>query len=243
MGGLWLFTLFFVLAQVSIAYSKIVNDCMGFSIEYVNETMTVKGDFLKTSDIVKVLQNETLPKVINVYVISTFYVDCDLDLNGLEKLSVFAHTWDIQKATTFNLNGIDGTSTNKPPTTDGRPGAHGNPGTNAGHFIGYAYQSFNLDSLTVNMNGGRGENGQNGTSSKDVDINFKISSDTDTRVGFCWDVREYFERYFSGYYNREVLLTENYFKGYALVWTSGQKKLKFRLSSKCCGPTGKGGIG
>lgn len=39
----------------------------------------------------------------------------------------------------------------------GTPGKCGNPGTNAGNFIGYANEIINVNQLSIELNGGNGD--------------------------------------------------------------------------------------
>lgn len=213
------------------------------------ETMTVKGNVIKSSDIHLNKCQSNAIKYIHVYVIDTFYIDCDLFLNKTQPIDLFilANKWHIREPTTFYLNGINGKP--PPPTSslNGMVGKRGNDGTDAGNFFGIAIEILNGHLLTIELNGGNGGNGQDGTGSPDQYVifdvdNYKDNGPYDSRTT---DPDNYYKRYFrENGYDAELKNSEK------ASWISGvflsdsNIKQKFRLfPAGCCGSIGVGGEG
>lgn len=184
---------------------------------------------------------------IHVHVVDTFYVDCDLYLNKTieVELNIFAPTWNVQKAATFCLNGIDGKPHPK-QEYNGRAGKHGNMGTNAGNFFGLANNVFNIELLSIELIGGNGGNGQDGTGNPDVGVTFDKTSynEKGSISPTNTDPDNYYRRYFKDNgYDAELMDSKMKTYFYLLV---AQTNIwhDFRLySNGCCGGTGIGGDG
>lgn len=139
-----------------------------------SDTVTFIGNYVKSSDIQPSkcsvnLRNQL--KRIYVFVVDIFYVDSDLNLNGIENvdLIILANKWHILQSTKFHLNGLDG-ATQEPPTTISTSGNPGNRGTNSGNFFGMANEIKSGTLLTIELFGGRGGDGQDGTGSPDIKL-------------------------------------------------------------------------
>lgn len=214
--------------------------------ECSNSTMTIKGVFVKSSDIQLTMCPSTNVQKINVFAMDTFFVDGDLNFIKVTQveLNILSYTWNVIKTATFFLNGANGTN-QAPPTNSGIAGRPGRPGTNAGNFFGLANKVVNGDALTVQLIGGRGGNGQDGTGNVDVGIAFDQGFDTQTYGD--QNVTNHLINLIkskSGINHIETISKEDYLKGYAVFWGAGQYKHKFRLfPNRCCGATGLGGHG
>ncbi|XP_031624786.1 uncharacterized protein LOC116341698 [Contarinia nasturtii] len=211
--------------------------------------MTIEGTFVRSSHI-RLSECQSIDLVlIRVFAVDTFFVDSDLYLNKTNEvtLHIFAYKWDVLQEATFYLNGVDGKS-HPPLESEGAAGKHGNPGTNAGNFVGIANEGTNLDALTVKLNGGRGGDGQDGTGSDDVYVIFDEKFDSkgntlsfQTRDNY---VNSHYKRYFKerGY---DAKLKETKGKhtqpGIPMIYTTW--KVFTLFSQRCCGGTGAGGDG
>lgn len=137
-----------------------------------DEIITIERNFLRSSDI----QLSNCPSIkklkrLNVFVVDRFYVDADINLNGIENLElhILANDWIIVQPATFRLNGFNGVS-HAPLSINGMAGKSGNPGMNSGNFFGVANKVENGGSLTVELIGGNGGDGQDGTGSQDTQV-------------------------------------------------------------------------
>lgn len=84
------------------------------------DTMTISGNFMKSSDIQPTKCPTNRISKINVFVMNTFYVDSDLNLHGYQRLNIFV--WmELHKTR---------------PHSSGTAGKPGDPGTSAGNFFG-----------------------------------------------------------------------------------------------------------
>ncbi|XP_055306114.1 uncharacterized protein LOC129570500 [Sitodiplosis mosellana] len=218
--------------------------------EYNDEhsSVTIKGNFVRSSDILPFTTIVSL-KRINVFVVDTFYVDCNLTLNPFNEveLNILAHTWNIRQDATFHLNGAKGANQYQ-PTTSGTAGRHGIPGTNAGDFFGFANSVVDGDLLTVELNGGNGGNGQDGSGSEDYRQTFKSVELKEELVGDSVGevtktlVENYFSRNgFFFYCSRNDIST---FNNILIIRDYGRKYMEYVLMPRgCCGKTGQGGEG
>ncbi|XP_031631520.1 uncharacterized protein LOC116345903 [Contarinia nasturtii] len=139
-----------------------------------NQIATIEGHFVKSSDIEFTNcqgYSRQGTKKITVFATDTFFVDSNVNLNGMEnvELHIFANKWNILQPVTFYLNGIDGTS-HAPLTTNGTAGKAGISGTNSGNFFGVANEVISGELLTIEVIGGNGSNGQSGTGNQDLNI-------------------------------------------------------------------------
>lgn len=209
------------------------------------DSMTVKGNFIKSSDLQPSACSSDSVSKLNVFALNTFFVDDDLNLNGYEELNIVADKWEILRSTLFNLNGLDGEE-QAPPNAEGRTGESGKAGTNAGNFFGSANKIINGHLLRVSLNGGQGANGQDGTGSKNATVsfnghNFQLSDD-DSFKYYYDQLPSYFKEYLHEY---EYIV--QYIDSLPVHNTISDVELfvhMFRLHPKqCCGPTGKGGSG
>lgn len=207
---------------------KFVNITLRSPVKYEcnNETMTIKGNFATTS-MIDPSKCEQAVKQVNVYIVSTFFADDDLNLNGLEELKIYAPKWSIQRAVTFNLIGIAGKN-QEPPTENGTPGKPGTVGSNGGKFFGFANEMVNGELLTVVLNGGTGGVGQPGTGFTDFTVQFDTIED---RQDSKWwnsfiGVHERISQVLSG-------------RGFDFERSGAQ----YLLHARCCGATGLGGLG
>lgn len=215
-------------------------------IECNGQVMTIQGFFLKSSDIqLSKCSNGNDVTVLNVYVVDTFYVDGDLYLNKTKEvqLNIFATTWHILQESTFYLNGIDG-KLHPPLTSNGKAGKPGNHGTNAGHFFGLTYEVINGNLLRVELNGGNGGNGQDGTGNPDVDVIFNGYNNKRVGVPIAHCKEAYLTDMQRLGYNAELLTSRIELKCKTAFLIQKNFCHKFRLySDRCCGSTGTGGVG
>lgn len=232
-------------------FNEIVNMTMSPpTIQCDGELMTIKGTFVKSSGIQNACPSMNAITIIKVYVLDTFYVDGNLYLNKTKEveLQIIAKIWDIRVPATFHLNGINGEPHAAPTEKSGVPGKCGNPGTNAGNFIGYANEIINGNRLSIDLNGGHGGHGQDGAASPDVYVRF----DRDTHTGEGpHDSRttspdKYYLRYFDeeGYPDRDLIYSRSYFTGF-ISSTIYHTFVLYPYGKRCCSAsrTGGGGIG
>lgn len=208
------------------------------------KTMTIKGKFVKSSDILPAKCPSNRISEINVFVVNTFYVDNDLHLNGYKGLNIFGNKWKILRATTFDLSGSDGEPQERPrfPGTAGNPGS---AGLSAGNFLGLSNELINGDSLTVKLHGGNGASGQDGTGSSDVEASF-TRREHHKMVPFTqWDMISFYKDFLKEKgYDAEFIRSESRIKYYAVLAGGRENILRFRIyPDRCCGQTGMGGPG
>lgn len=208
------------------------------------ETMTIKGKFVKSSDIQPAMCPSNRISKINVFVVSTFYVDNDLRLNGFKGLNIFGNKWKILRATTFNLSGFDGESQERPQFS-GTAGNPGNAGTNAGNFVGLSNELINGESLTVKLHGGNGASGQDGTGSSDVEASFTRREHHKMVPFMQYDMTNFYKDFLKEKgYDAEFIRSESRIKYYAVLAGGKENILRFRIYPEhCCGQTGLGGPG
>ncbi len=134
--------------------------------EYANGILTIKGTLVGTSDINAALRHHPNPIKINVYGLSTLFVDENLTSPGTS-LHLLAPQWKIVGTKTINLSGKDGAngahgSYGSYCGASGGAGQSGQHGGNGGHFFGKGFLFDHVNHLTVNTNGGNGGNGGDG---------------------------------------------------------------------------------
>lgn len=214
--------------------------------------MIIKANFFKSSDI----RDLSCPKgvqLIEIYIVDTFYVDANVTLNvnstGIDpiELHILAHTWNILQPTVFNLNGTDGEQL-LPPATNGTAGKRGNPGSDAGHFYGFAYTVVNGGLLEIHQTGGRGGKGQDGTGHPDVRVSFNRQNDTHTFTVFKpIQNRDYLIQLLkkeSHVDNITLIGSDMDDISVYLVYANLETHTNFSLhANECCGNTGRGGPG
>lgn len=207
----------------------IINVTLRSPVQYVcnGDTMIVKGNFAKSS-MIDPSKCEEKVKKINMFILSTFYADEDITLNGLEEVKIYAPIWSIQRAVAFNLNGLKGIE-QAPPTQNGVGGNPGNVGLNSGNFFGFSDQMIDGELLTVILKGGIGGNGQAGTGNVDNSANFQPINDV--QKSHNWGSFDSVEKRLSQLFNE---------RGYNWTNADGDAHL---IHAKCCGLTGTGGSG
>lgn len=204
-------------------------------------------------------------KIINVFVVDIFYVDCDLTLNPFNEiqLNILAHTWDIRQASTFRLNGANGTHQN-PPIIDGTAGGPGKAGMNGGNFFGFANQVFDGKLLSVELNGGSGGQGQDGSGNQDYGHQFEMDYCGNMDIGkeankirfnrqtFSFtgkpreEAYEYAENCFrkKGYQFHRDLNNEGFHMDDKIIGSEGSTYRSYIIEPRrCCGAAGRGGEG
>lgn len=212
-----------------------------------NDLLEIKGNFVKSSDIKEKLMecpSKTTLKSIYIYAANMFYVDCDLYLNKTIEieLNIFAPTWNVQQASTFYLNGIDG-EPHPPLNRNGLAGRPGNMGTNAGSFFGFANDVINIEELAIELNGGNGGTGQDGTGNPSIDVTFD-KTHLDGKLDMFTDPDNHYRRYFRENTDYDAELMESKQTYIYVLYGASDMWHKFRLHSKhCCGSTGVGGDG
>ncbi|KAG4066107.1 hypothetical protein HA402_010309 [Bradysia odoriphaga] len=233
--------------------NKIINITMKSPASYYcdGEILTITGRFIRSSDIRDALVTKcsTLEdlKLVKVFVLDTYYVDCDLYLNKTNEieLQVMAPRWNIQKYARFLLNGNNGESYDK-PAKEASGGMHGKPGLNGGNFFGWANVIINSDWLSVDVSGGRGGNGQDGTGSPDSTVKFdEIGFSDSGAAGGRGTLSEYYHRYFRHRgYDPRLLNSTGDVTSFNFFTIGLNVTHTFALHpSPCCGKTGAGGKG
>lgn len=217
------------------------------TILYLNDdnddVLIIERHIVNCSDI-KVLLIDRNATKIYVFVAETFYVDEDLPLNGIKELHIFAPTWNITKPVTFDLSGLDGT--NKEPAAYAQPGEPGNDGTDGGNLFALANEIIHSEYLTIISNGGSGGKGQDGGGSDDVYVLLNADNhEGDSGWLSGGDVVDYYKKYFDERgYIPQVNGIDDYTSFYAVF--VHEKKTSFNIElhpRKCCGITGRGGVG
>lgn len=183
-------------------------------------------------------------KNIKVHVVDTFFVDGNLSLKGINEMGIFAYKWNILQTAVFDLSGIDGEEHLSLPKFSGLPGKPGNVGKNGANFLGTAYDSVNLELLTVNLNGGHGGNGQDGSGNNDVYVGFNYTDHHDKGERLP-TTDEYYRRFFRNKgYDAELISSTSRKEGFEILSTTTRTTQRFQLNSRsCCGKTGMGGEG
>lgn len=235
-----------VYTDVTEAKLKELNEIIRFTlntlptIECNDDTMTIKGNFLKSLDIQKAQCQSKVSK-IRVFVVNTFFVDSNFFLDA--ELDILASKWIILNNFTFHLNGQDGKSmdTLQLPGTPGQPG---NIGSNGHNFFGLANEIINGDSLTVNITGGNGGAGQDGVRNKDQVVELP-STEHEAWLWLPEDIPIFYENYLSTE-NQLARPTElDSVITYFLLLVGGSDKSNvYKVSPRsCCGKNGLGGPG
>ncbi|XP_037039435.1 uncharacterized protein LOC119076658 [Bradysia coprophila] len=236
-----------------IEINKIINITMKSPASYKcdGEILTITGRFIRSSDIRDALVTKcsTLEdlKMVKVFVLDTFYVDSDLYLNKTKEieLQVMAPRWNIQKYAKFHLNGNNGESYDQ-PAKEASGGMHGEPGLNGGNFFGWANVIINSERLFVDVSGGRGANGQDGTGSPDSTVEFDETGFSDSgTAGGRGTPSEYYHRYFRRHgYHPRLLNSTGDVTSFHFFTIGLNVTHRFALHPpRCCGPTGAGGKG
>lgn len=208
------------------------------------ETLTITGNFVKSSDIrLEKCPSDRISKV-NVHVLSTIFVDSHLNFNGIDDLNIFAYKWDIIQTATFDLNGSEGESYN-PSQFKKIPSKSGGAGMNGGNFIGLAYEMINGDRLTINLNGGNGGNGQDGIGNKDVSVILPENHQKEMLGARFMHPDSFYRNFFKlKDYDAELISRKTSPRKSGFLIAGIEIYHKFRLHpAKCCGATGMGGLG
>lgn len=212
------------------------------SIKCNDDTLTIRGNFLKSSNIQKVKDLSNVSK-IKVFVAGTFFVDSNLRLS--QHLEILAHKWEILNEFTFYLNGENGEAI-RPPGNLGTPGRPGNIGSNGKNFFGLADEIVSGDLLTVNVNGGDGGAGQAGSGNLDQRVEL-FRSKHKGWIGIADDVSTFYRNYLSDMQQYKVNRTfksKSEFRYFALLWGGTYKTNYYRVfPHQCCGNIGRGGSG
>ncbi|CAG8481471.1 23625_t:CDS:1, partial [Dentiscutata erythropus] len=150
------------------------------------QVLTIKGIIIGTEDLISVSNYQRFSE-INVYCLNSLFIDEDIIAPGVN-LSFISPRWYVIGKRRINLQGLSGpshkTSKAKNGKTDqrgakieveninkekeaskemnGENGLPGLPGHNGGHFYAIGNYFFDLSSLTINVSGGNGGQGQDG---------------------------------------------------------------------------------
>lgn len=211
------------------------------TIKCNGDTLTIKGNFLKSSDIQKVKYVSTVSK-ISVFVAGTFFVDSNLSLN--QDLEILAAKWEILNEFTFYLNGTKGEAI-QPPKLQGTPGSPGNVGSNGKNFFGVANEVISADLLTVNVSGGDGGAGQDG--SADFDQRVELTEIVHKGKMSMFDkVLEFYRDYLRNRFHARVDPVSNIreLRYFALIAVGFHTSNSYEVfPQNCCGGNGRGGSG
>lgn len=137
--------------------------------------ITVRGYFPKTSQIIKLLANQTGFKQVEIYALNQLTIDEDLSGDRWRGMNLFiiAPVWEIRNDRRIDVTGANNTHSFSEATAgategqSGNAGAPGKPGSNGGHFFGIGFSFKNSESLTITSNGGKGSSGQKGGYGRD----------------------------------------------------------------------------
>lgn len=235
-----------VYTDVTDAKLKELNEIITFTlktsptIECDGDTMTIKGNFLKSLDIQEAQCPSRVSK-IRVFVVNTFFVDSNLFLDA--DLDILAFKWIILNKFTFHLNGKNGKVMEK-LHSPGTPGQPGNIGSNGHNFFGFANEIINGDSLTVNITGGNGGVGQDGVRNKDRVVELP-STEHEQWLWLPEDIPIFYENYLSTENQLAVKTQLDSVMTYFLLLVGGADKSNvYKVSPRiCCGKNGLGGPG
>ncbi|AVP86973.1 hypothetical protein phytr_90 [Candidatus Phycorickettsia trachydisci] len=161
-------------AEVAGVLSKVKNELQtlesgGFDfIQQDNSQVTFVGYSVKVSGVARFISTARIGiEHIRIFALGEVVVDGSLDLSG-GCVSIIAPAWNIVAPSMINLKGKSGDEyglrsvSGKDLCEDGIDGASGSQGGNGGHFWGIGEDFFNLENLSINVDGGPGGTGQNG---------------------------------------------------------------------------------
>lgn len=136
----------------------------------VGDTLSISGEFIRLSDVDLAKCNHTYK--VHIFAFHKFFADKKVKFDSnLTEFAVLAHRWHVVEAVRPKLDlrpqsidnttekNVDGTK-DRPAGTDGTPGLAGNSGAN---FFGYANEIHNGNFFEIDISGGRGGTGQNGS--------------------------------------------------------------------------------
>lgn len=135
----------------------------------VNTTLTLNGEIIGTSDIVKALLGRDNISMLNAYATHSLLIDHNVDKPGLS-MALAAPQWIVRGKKNISLRGRDGREIRPHQAPDAEHGQPGEPGQSGGNFYGLADEIFGGAGLTINVSGGTGGSGQrggNGTKGQD----------------------------------------------------------------------------
>lgn len=133
-----------------------------------DDTLLIKGEYVKLSDI---NLSELCAKCthVKIFAINTIFFDSDIISNTTKQLSIIANKWVVIGNATISLLGTNNDDKPEDPIKgtetypEGRDSKPGEPGGNGGNFFGYAHEIVDGQNLVINISGGRGSQGQNGS--------------------------------------------------------------------------------
>ena len=138
------------------------------SADRTGTTLQLKGLLIGTSDISDAINShpgKTLE--VDVYSLNSLFIDSDVSLPGIN-LTLLSPKWCVVGKRTISLKGNDGNA-HDPEKADngvysspGSDGLPGKPGQSGGNFYGKGADFISLNSLAINVSGGKGGPGQDG---------------------------------------------------------------------------------
>ena len=145
---------------------RLLNDALNSALNHKmvksceENRLTVKGDFIKLSDVKKEI-DACAKEEVQIFAFNRIFIDEDVDQAGKKlKLSIVAPTWQVIGDHKIILDGHNARDPDQ--KHDGQDGAPGFPGDPAGAFFGLNKEIQNGDKLKVSSVGGRGGRGQDG---------------------------------------------------------------------------------
>lgn len=147
-------------------------------IECVGDVANFKGEFVRLSDVNASACEHTFK--VHVFAFNKFFVDKNARFDSLREFAVVAHQWEVMQNVRLDLRpkevnnmpekNTDGTQ-GRPSGTAGVPGPPGNSGAN---FFGYANRIVNGQWFEVDVSGGKGGRGQDGSKAYQEEPSFSI---------------------------------------------------------------------
>lgn len=121
-----------------------------------SNTLLVKGDYVRTSEINTKQCDEPLER-IHIFALHTVFIDSSIDaFNRTLNVSIIAPKWYIFGDQTLNLSGANNSFTyakasnsSSVPNVAAEPGAPGQAGRNAGNFVGLGKTFINGEKLQI----------------------------------------------------------------------------------------------
>lgn len=199
------------------------------TVECIADTLTIKGNFVKSSDIPNAKCSSSVSK-IRVFAAVTFFVDSNLRMD--KELDILANKWVVLDAFTFYLNGEDGEAMAK-PDLPGTPGLPGNVGANGKNFFGFANAIIDGNLLTINTSGGNGGTGQDGTKNLD-EIVGNFTTYHKESIGFFDDIHSFYEEYLRnhGNYRVELQIRGSSWRYFVILWAGFREVNSYYVYTK-----------
>lgn len=147
---------------------RLLNDALNSVVNHKTQKvceeskLTVKGDFIKLSDVKKEI-DACAKDEVQVFAFNRIFIDDNIEKTGSKlKLSIVAPTWQVIGDHQITLVGQNGKDPDQQHANDGQDGAPGLPGEGAGAFFGLNKEILDGEKLKISSVGGKGGRGQDG---------------------------------------------------------------------------------